>query len=49
LRAASLAMTVFLVITFIPWTGATLHAHHLGTLTGSAGAASLHRQAALQK
>ncbi|HTX45248.1 MAG TPA: glycosyltransferase family 87 protein [Solirubrobacteraceae bacterium] len=49
LRAAALAMTVFLVISFVPWTGLVLSEHGVRTLTGSAGAASLQREASLQK
>jgi hypothetical protein len=49
LRAAALAMTVFLVLTFVPWTGFVLAEHGVRTLAGAAGAASLQREASLQK
>jgi uncharacterized membrane protein len=49
LRAAALAMTAFLVITFVPWTGFVLSQHGVDTLSGSAGVASFQRESALQK
>jgi hypothetical protein len=49
LRAAALVMSVFLVVAFVPWTKLVLTEHGVDTLSGPAGAASFHRQVALER
>jgi alpha-1,6-mannosyltransferase len=49
LRRWTVAMTVFLMLTFVPWTPVLLAEHHLSTMNGSAGEASYAREAALQR
>ncbi len=48
LRRATLALTVFLVVTFIPATGTFLSTHGINTMRGPAGQASYVRQRALE-
>jgi Glycosyltransferase family 87 len=48
LRRATLALTAFLVLTFIPSTGIFLENHGIHTLGGSVGMASSQRQRALE-
>jgi uncharacterized membrane protein len=49
LRVATLAMSLFLVATFVPWTKSTLNHHGVDTLSGPAGAASYQRQVGLER
>jgi hypothetical protein len=49
LRAATLVMSLFLVVAFVPWTKWTLNLHGVNTLSGPAGAASFQRQVGLER
>jgi hypothetical protein len=49
LRAATLVMSLFLVVAFVPWTKWTLNLHGVNTLSGQAGAASFQRQVGLER
>jgi alpha-1,6-mannosyltransferase len=48
LRRAAVALTAFLVVTFLPWTGSFLQDHGINPMGGAAGQASQARQRALE-
>jgi hypothetical protein len=49
LRRAALALTVFLVLTFVPETGLLLSSHGIDPMGGSAGRASIAHQHHLER